>query len=105
MKVKKVLFVFFILILLMGLVSCDFGGPGDDNGNGQKKDADLKPKPLDDLTDYGSEARYYNVTKVTYPDTSRQEALLRSRIEEKSQEDYYDLSVPLRIFVESDPAT
>lgn len=103
MKVKKVLFVFFILILLMGLVSCDFGGPGDDNGNGQKKDADLKPKPLDDLTDYGSEARYYNVTKVTYSDTSRQEALLRSRIEEKSQEDYYDLSVPLRIFVESDP--
>lgn len=98
MKFKRVLFILVIIVLSMALFACNFGGKNNKNETPTQDGVPILP----DLTDYSADTKYYNVLAVTYSDTGHQEALLRARIDERKNKD--DLSVPLKIFVESEPS-
>ncbi len=98
MKFKRILVMLIVIISLMTLCACNFGGGKNTNTPTTNDSVPILP----DLISYSSETRYYNVQPVTYGDTDSQKALLNARIEERKQKP--DLSVPLKIFVESEPS-
>lgn len=106
MKLKKILIALISILLAMTLFAC--GGGTKPNPNGGDKGTTVPT--LKDLINYSSETKYYTVEKVSYNGTEQQEALLQARIDDrpkrgipKEDKVFEDLSVPVKIFVNSEP--
>lgn len=95
MKFKRLLILILALLAVIGLVACDTPS------NGGKTTTEEPVPTLDDLIDYSSNTKYYNVTPVTYSNTQQQKNLLQERIDDKSEDE--DPSVPVKIFINSSP--
>ncbi len=103
MKIKRMLVVLVALLIAMTLFACN--GDNGNGGNGSNGTDDVDVPILDDLTNYSTNVAYYDVQSVSYGDVDQQISKLEARQEERPEfgdEDYDDLSVPLKIFVNSD---
>lgn len=107
MKLKRILVVLMVIFMAMTFFACV--GTKPDPGKKNPTNGTTVPT-LKDLTNYSLDAKYSNVEEVKYGDTDQQKALLQERINErpdpKDPEDvceYNDLSVPVKIFVNSVP--
>lgn len=100
MKFKRIAVILIVLLLSMTLFACN-GNPPSGNGNGNGNGIEVPI--LDDLPDYSSNVAYYQVTPVEYGNIDQQIAKLEGRQEEILEDEEYDeLSVPVKIFVNAD---
>lgn len=88
---KKPTIVIMLLLIMFALSACltsciNPNGGGKINGNDKILD------PLPDLIDYASESKYYNVNKINYSQTARQNAIndLQDKQDEENEKEWTD---------------
>lgn len=83
---KKIVVLLLTCILLVStMVACNGNTDNGGNGGGTTTDTSGLPTILADLVDYGSAAKYYTVTAVSYTDSVREKAISDLTDKQKEQ--------------------